>query len=268
MAGTRAKSRYILEQSLIGFIERNHGHCFYWTFTFHDNVTDKREAERRIKPFFDYLDRKRASCVGVWERQARGAWHPHLLTDAYLDVNELRPWLKARGFGAQMRVEWIGKGSHLWQDPLKLVRYLIKYLGQEYRERIPGRERLAFFRWGAKCGSTKFHWNTSLSKLWREGQTAFLKEFRRRPTWKGRLWDCTSQNHYSDYEWVREWVETQLLDFASLLLPCNPYASPPATASFLIEAARVGHRKRSYELTPLAVWPSGLTGAEVLAALA
>lgn len=230
MADTRRKTSYVTELQLRAFLRHHLPNVWFLTFTFQENVVDKAEAMRRWKPVADWLDRHGVVWCEVWQQQKRGAWHVHILVDRYCDVNLLRPFCVARGWGNQSpQADRVGSGSYRWQNPEKLVKYLCRYLSRAMCEHVPARVRLTGGKSITKCGTTKFHWNTSLSRLWREGQTAFLREWNRGANYRGRLWTA-ARGYYSEFEWVREWVEERLLAFAPIVDGVNPYSLTP-TAS-------------------------------------
>lgn len=136
------KTAFIAEQSVRQFFLQ-HRVVYYWTFTIADCCTKKSEAERRFKPFKDLIRRRGKEMLEFWELQKRGAWHVHLVTDAYLDVNWLRPWMMERGWGPQMKVKRV-QSKGVWvqdrgwvpdeREVAGLVRYLVKYLLKCIRE--------------------------------------------------------------------------------------------------------------------------------------
>lgn len=138
------KTKFIAEASIERFFFK-HRVVYVWTFTSRD-VVSKAVAEARFKPFKDLIARKGKEMLFVWELQARGAWHVHLVTDAFLDVNKLREFMVDRGWGPQMRVDriqsseplfveghgwiWVGNDKNRVE---KTVRYLCKYLTKGFR---------------------------------------------------------------------------------------------------------------------------------------
>lgn len=189
------KTLYIAESSINRFFWK-HKDVYYWTFTFADNVVDKGEAERRVKPLRDAFSRRGFEYFGVWERQTRGAWHLHMLVDHWLDVTKLRPWLVARGWGVQMRAEHVSKRS--WYDPERgqwmhdanrenaVKRYLLKYLTKTFREEVDGKKKIVFSTRGAKSGTTRFKWHWSIhpgAYLYHYGRELFIEVNGRLPRW-------------------------------------------------------------------------------------
>lgn len=129
------KGEYAAKAILESFLRRPS--VYFWTFTFAECLGDKAIAELRAGKLFDALRNRGASWVHVWELQQRGAWHLHLLTDKYLDVKWLRPWMVRRGWGPMMRVERL----HDEGGRKRVGRYLAKYLQKGGR----------FQRWLAEC---------------------------------------------------------------------------------------------------------------------
>lgn len=191
MGNSRVKSRYLAEVSITEFFRRNFK-TWFWTFTEPgraegEPVWTKDQAEAHFKPFVDLCARRGLELLVVWERQKRGAWHPHCLINGYLDVNWLRPWMVARGWGPIMRVEFLAGSnpqylSGEWvrfKDPVrdKVMRYLTKYLTKGFVE--PDTEKKK--RWGAhgagtKAGNTSFKWapwEKAGAYLWAMGRELF-----------------------------------------------------------------------------------------------
>jgi hypothetical protein len=160
------KSLYIAQESIKALFAR-HEVVFYWTFTApSEGLPDKTEAERRFKPFKDLIARRGGDLLHFWELQERGAWHVHCLTNKYLDVKWLRPWMVARGWGPIMKVIRV-ESKRVWVDgqgwtrdersEAKLIGYLTKYLTKCFRE---GRFYKKVFGGNArsKIGTTLFRW--------------------------------------------------------------------------------------------------------------
>lgn len=161
-----SKTLHIAQTSLARFFAR-HQTVYYWTFTFAECVSDKSLADHRWKPFEDLIKRRGGELLVFWELQDRGAWHVHCVTDVYLDVNWLRPWMMARGWGQMMKVKrvasrstWVpGRG---WvrdeREEEKLVRYLLKYLTKCLRVVSAFKKKAFGGSAAAKAGTTLFKW--------------------------------------------------------------------------------------------------------------
>lgn len=229
MADTRRKTSYVTEIQLRAFLRHYLPNVWFLTFTLPGGgeSLSKVEVMKMWKPVCDWLNRHGVIWVEVWQLQKRGAWHVHILVNQYCDVNQLRPFCVARGWGSQSpQADRVGAGSYRWQNPERLVKYLCRYLTRAMCEHVPARVRLTGGKAVTRCGTTKFHWNTSLSRLWREGQAAFLREWNRAVSRSGRLWH-DSCGYYSEFEWVREWVEERLLAFFPISDGVNPYSLTP-----------------------------------------
>lgn len=197
MAAT-AKTAYLAEQSVLQFVG-NHAVVFYWTFTFQELVLDKEEAEKRFRPLVDLFRRRGAKHLAFWEPQKRGAWHVHLLTDKYFDVVWLRPWLMKRGWGPQMKVKVVQKGSQWVQGKgwvtddsgvRRLCWYLRKYLTKSLSASTDGKKAFGGSV-AAKAGTTRFKWNprtdNPLSYLYFYGARLYRELHGENPRWRG---DC------------------------------------------------------------------------------
>lgn len=197
-----AKTKFIAQESLRRFFTMHPGGVYYWTFTLVDLV-DKTEAERRFKPFEDKLRSQGGELLQFWEVQERGAWHVHLVTDKYLDVNQVRPWMVERGWGPQMKVRfvraprrwvpgegWVLDDRQLWG----LVKYLCKYLTKSFGDAAGG----AAAMWGKKkvfggsrsamVGTTRLAWNPWVegkpgTYLYFYGRQLFNELYGEDPTW-------------------------------------------------------------------------------------
>jgi hypothetical protein len=163
-----------------------HPRCFLVTWTFRENITDKKEAMQRWKPVRDYLVRQGVDFVGVWQRQKRGAWHFHALVNLRLNVVTLRAFCVERGWGSQLNIELIGRGSDRFSDAATAVRYLCRYLTRDYGE--VGRSRLTSGLDSNSVGNTRFSWVGGRAHVWRVGCAAMAKKAKGywRPLWGER----------------------------------------------------------------------------------
>jgi hypothetical protein len=167
MASSKPKTLHLAELSLVSLLSS--GTCYYWTLTTAKNVTSKAEAEAIAKPLWDRIRHLGGKRLHFWERQARGAWHVHFITDLYLDVNELRPWLIERGWGPQMRAERVREENARF-DPergtwssdnsryVRLVRYLQKYITKSITDDSGHRVKAFGGSRDAKMGNCQFRW--------------------------------------------------------------------------------------------------------------
>lgn len=172
---SRAKTAYVAQLSIEEFFNRNRD-VYFLTFTEPgrsegEPLWTKDQAEDHFKPFADLCRRRNIALLVVWERQQRGAWHPHCLVNKRFDVNWLRPWMVERGWGHIMRLEWVtrhdkttyedGKVSHTSYMPgaSRIVRYLTKYLtkGIPAGEGGVKKKRFCCSR-SARAGGVTFKW--------------------------------------------------------------------------------------------------------------
>ena len=141
------------------------------TLTFHDHVTDHKEAQRRFNSLASHVLRERyADYIKVSERQKSGRWHFHLLVVVGEDIrtgfdfaaykaaksagklSTRRHWTKLYGASAsaRLREEWrfwreMGKRygfGRVEMMPIKstaegIARYVGKYVGKHMHERKP-----------------------------------------------------------------------------------------------------------------------------------
>ena len=102
------------------------------TLTYRANVEDRERVLHDLERLRRALSRSGCSMpyVAVLERQQRGALHPHLAVKGFQDVRLLRRcWYKIVGNGqGQVNVRGPRPGS----SPVKLVRYLSKYISKDF----------------------------------------------------------------------------------------------------------------------------------------
>jgi hypothetical protein len=153
-------------------ISRRHNYPILCTLTFADNLTDKAEARRRWKALRERILRRwpDLEAVGVWQRQARGAWHLHLVVSHPMSAVELREKATACGWGVQMRLDFIDKapqGYRRGQGAQKVGRYVTRYIVRDLEEEDSGECLTVWI--GTKNGTTAFHWNGGMAYLRRRG---------------------------------------------------------------------------------------------------
>ena len=102
------------------------------TLTYRANVEDRERVLHDLGRLRRALSRSGCSMpyVAVLERQQRGALHPHLAVKGFQDVRLLRRcWYKIVGNGqGQVNVRGPRPGS----SPVKLARYLSKYISKDF----------------------------------------------------------------------------------------------------------------------------------------
>lgn len=204
MQGSSAKSLFIARQSLEQFFLRNPS---VWFITFTQPgcplgapLWTKDQAEERFKPFRDLCSRKGIELLVVWEKQQRGAWHPHCLVNRRFGVEWLRPWMVSRGWGPQMRLEFVGLNKrnyagldspgfyHVAGDGARLVRYLVKYLTKG-RYQVDDVQKKKVFGGCQRCkaGVTRFSWTPEVKPgayLYSFGRDFFSALYGRPPSFR------------------------------------------------------------------------------------
>jgi len=178
VASSKAKTLEVARLSIAQYFRRNldaDRAVYFWTFSepgraAGESLWTKDEAEAHFKPFRDLCARRGIELIAVWERQDRGAWHPHCLVNRYLDVNRVRPWMMARGWGPQMRVEQVRidrvyvteGGVSGWKTTCEggrwIVRYLTKYLTKGMQGDLSTKKKLFSGSARVKAGTTRFKW--------------------------------------------------------------------------------------------------------------
>jgi hypothetical protein len=143
------------------------------TFTFAENVTDKKEASKRWRVLKERLKRYYPGLrsVGVWQRQKRGAWHFHALFDRMLDVNLVRPWAIAVGFGPQLNMRPVSTqaGFRNQWSASRVARYITRYITRDV-EGLDKGVRLVEYCGDARKATVAFRWANGIAYLWRTGR--------------------------------------------------------------------------------------------------
>lgn len=199
--GGRTKSLFIAQASFERFI-RQEPSVYFWTFTQPpalDGVAlwDKDQAEEHFKPFRDWCLRNDVRMLVVWEQQKRGAWHPHVLVNKFIDVNWLRPWMVARGWGSIMYVIRVmndskmgglgGRGPDGPTGGHRLTKYLTKYLTKQFRAETAQHAKCFGGSRSAKAGTTDFMWvpwEKAGGWLWQNGRDLYIRLWGKRPSFR------------------------------------------------------------------------------------
>ncbi|HVU27393.1 MAG TPA: hypothetical protein VHG71_06615 [Verrucomicrobiae bacterium] len=102
-------------------------HAVWFNLTFWENVTEKPYANKCWDKFSKALRKQHPGFrfVGVWARQARGAWHIHGVCNTRFDIEWLRRKAMRCGFGTQMFVKELDSDP---KTPEKISRYITGYV--------------------------------------------------------------------------------------------------------------------------------------------
>ena len=168
----------------------------FLTLTFRANIKDRKEAERRFNSLrTGVLLERYPEFIKVKERQARGAWHFHLIVVLREDIRTGVDFaaLEAgdyRTAGKHLRGEWaywrrtardygFGRTELL---PIKstgegIGRYVGKYLEKHMGNRLPEDKgaRLVAYSKGTSAGTTRFSWAGPKGTLWRAKYRQFAE---------------------------------------------------------------------------------------------
>lgn len=168
--------------------------AIFATFTFQENVTDKKEAERRWRNLKTRIERKIPGIRGVhiWQRQKRGAWHIHAVFNQRLDVSWLRPAALACGFGTFLDLRTVGQPTGGFDDwnTRKVVSYVTRYITRDLGEEDKG-ARLVGYTGNARVATQRFSWSSGLSYLRRVGRgewAGMVREGVGEPMDEGAYW--------------------------------------------------------------------------------
>lgn len=159
----------------IQWLVKNHQRCTFLTLTFHDNITDKEEAARRWRNLKGRMLRQMGDlqAVGVWQRQKRGAWHLHLVVNAFVPIAWLRTHARACGWGTFCNAQAIGNTPGFRGRSVNDVsRYICRYVTREwgYLGYDDNHVRVVeYFGPDVRRATTSFRWSGGLSRLWRLG---------------------------------------------------------------------------------------------------
>lgn len=174
-----------LDHCFDDFIRRHWKDARFLSMTFAENVTDKSLAEQSWRPVREWFNRKDVEYLGVWERQARGAWHLHLVLSTYIDISEFRMFAVGCGWGPIMRVDRITFKLDDFNapDPKQLSaqvdrvkRYLLKYLTKGQRDDPSKGVKLPVYSKNCRKCTMCFGWANQIgSRLWRSGAGLFYE---------------------------------------------------------------------------------------------
>lgn len=181
-----------LDACFDAFIARHWRDAHFLSITFAENVTDKDVAERSWRPVREWFNRKDVAYLGVWENQARGAWHLHLVLSRYIDIREFREFAVCHGWGPIMRIDRIlvKVDDFNAPDPKQLAhqvdrvkRYLLKYLKKGHRSERSGAKLSVYSKGCRLCTMTfAFAWEMG-GRLWASGREVFESVYGRPPRW-------------------------------------------------------------------------------------
>jgi hypothetical protein len=203
------------------------------TLTTAENVRDKKDASKRFRRVLERIRRhfkkrgQKVEICGAWQRQRRGAWHPHFVCSRRLDVNWLRAVAVESGFGVQMRLDYIKPTNGFRHVGAKYtVNYIGRYVTRDFSDTADAKgARLTFYfnTVRGKCRGWSFA--GGLSKLHRLGcrrmfgpESEFDWEDVRRLKVKGKsglpgLWVASEGRWATSYE---HWRMLVLEGWASL----------------------------------------------------
>ena len=147
------------------------------TLTTAENVTDKKEASKRFRRVLERIRRhfktngQRVEICGAWQRQQRGAWHPHFVCSRRLDVNWLRAVAVECGFGVQMRLDYIKPTNGFRHVGSKYaVNYIGRYVTRDFSDTADAKgARLTFYFNTVRGTCRGWSFAGGLSKLHRLG---------------------------------------------------------------------------------------------------
>ena len=182
-------------QLAIEYLAREFTRCTFCTFTFHENITVKREAAERWEPLKKRLKRKFKSLmgVGVWQRQKRGAWHLHMVMSQRVAIEWLRAAAMDCGFGSFINIKYVDSSDkarvHNFKDA-KIVgakdvaSYITRYLWRARDSKDKG-VRLTEYLGKCRISTVRFSWVGGMSRVWRAGVAAWVELWGCEPSFEG-----------------------------------------------------------------------------------
>lgn len=152
MASSRARSQLVLTQAMRWIIDSSENPIM-GTLTCAENIADKKEVQKRFRRVLERVRRHfkakglKVSLAGAWQRQDRGAWHPHFICSRPLDVVWLRALAVECGFGVQLRLDYIKpyRGFRHYGSN-KAIGYIARYVTREFSDTADSKGvRLTFY---------------------------------------------------------------------------------------------------------------------------
>ena len=180
MASSRARSQLVLTDAMRSIIGR-HDNPVMGTATFAENITDKKEATKRFRRVLERIRRHyklqgvKVELAGAWQRQERGAWHPHFICSKPLPVDWLRALLVECGFGRQCRLDFIKpRNGFRHVGSRHAVSYIARYVTRDFSSTADAKgARLSFFFGVARGSCRGWSFAGGLSRLHRLGCKAW-----------------------------------------------------------------------------------------------
>lgn len=168
MASGKAKLAYAVALAVADIVGKSKISTFD-TFTFAENLTNLDECQRCLRNLEARVERNWPDIrfVGVWQQQARGAWHVHVVFSRFLDVNVLRPMALECGFGPQLNCRMVAHNTS-W-SATRVASYLTRYLTRD-TENVPKGARVVRYHGDARKATVRFSWSNGLAFLWRRGR--------------------------------------------------------------------------------------------------
>lgn len=207
MASSRSRSKFVLTSAMRSIIER-HQNPIMGDATFQENITDKKEASCRWRRVLERVRRHfkvkgiKIEMAGAWQRQERGAWHPHYVCSHPIDAAWLRQVLVECGFGFVFRLDFIRFRSGFRSvGPHHAVNYIARYVTRDFSETSDAKgARLTFYfqtvhgtcrGWSFADGLARLHRLGCRAQWGREDEFQFgdMRMTGRLPSlWNGHRW--------------------------------------------------------------------------------
>jgi len=193
------KQAFALVQNCQNFVKRvGLNNIGFLTLTFKENVTEHKEATRRLKSLRKhFLTPNFGEWMRVSERQKRGAWHFHILIDCGKDIrtginfdqiygkngrpqySSAQPFLRSLWSSLRSACKKYGFGRSellpIQSNKEGISKYIGKYLSKHnvLRDEKDKGVRLVGYSSKSHRTNTKFQWHSDGSKEWRRKVARF-----------------------------------------------------------------------------------------------
>lgn len=192
----RRKLAWAVGLAVHHLLSTRRGLATFATFTFRENLTDKKEAAQCWRKLKERLRRsdKDLRGVGVWQRQKRGAWHLHYVFDTYMDIHWLRPVAVECGFGPMLNLricEDIAAPQNKTWSRCRVVNYMTRYITRDMQidpclqgdqhpdgdQHLSNKNVRIVDYMMRRVATTAFSWAGGMSFVWRVGRQTWSDLF-------------------------------------------------------------------------------------------
>lgn len=181
MGNTKGKLAFCVSLAVADILRHSDGVPIFATFTFHENLTEKEEAQARWRKLKERIRRvwPHLIGVGVWQRQKRGAWHLHYVFNRYLPIGHLREMALQCGFGPMLNLHLIERhsSSNVTWSHRRVIQYLTRYVTRTFDETDSGVRVVDYHGPHARLATVRFNWARGFGQLYRKGRQMWSELF-------------------------------------------------------------------------------------------